>query len=252
MSSFARLYNPPRGPAFSPLDESHPLFLFVTQTRRIKKKITPLATKISSKKKSAKKVGVGKSTDPNHVNLHDIGGDDYSFTTNDDILKKSSKRRRKKKSGGGETRIGDRFGLGGGSVVTALDDRIAEFDMSSKYGGGGSVAEGRGGGAAAVVASRLSSDTSVLETDQLRMAQRRTYEAPPGKLGVAIDSINGQPVVHRIKEGSPLEGVLRRLDRIVGIDDVDTSRMSAADVTYLMVKSMNRPRLITYIRDERA
>ena len=72
--------------------------------------------------------------------------------------------------------------------------------------------------------------------------------APAGKLGVAIDMVNGQPVVHSLKPGSPLEGFLSKGDRIVQIDEVDTSMMSSADVTSLMVRRMNERRKIVYIR----
>eukprot|EP00957_Ditylum_brightwellii_P154146 11730756-Ditylum_brightwellii.AAC.1 len=96
--------------------------------------------------------------------------------------------------------------------------------------------------------TRMSTDASLFETDLLKSATRRECTAPPGKLGVAIDTVNGQPVVHRIKPGSPLDGTLHRFDKIVAIDGVDTTGMSAADVTQLMVKRMNSERKISYIR----
>ena len=65
---------------------------------------------------------------------------------------------------------------------------------------------------------------------------RQHVYAPPGKVGVAIDIQDGQPVVHKVKKGSPLEGLLQPQDVVVAIDDVDTNCMSAADVTHLMVK----------------
>ena len=65
---------------------------------------------------------------------------------------------------------------------------------------------------------------------------RQHVYAPPGKVGVAIDIQDGQPVVHKVKKGSPLEGLLQPQDIVVAIDDVDTNCMSAADVTHLMVK----------------
>lgn len=74
--------------------------------------------------------------------------------------------------------------------------------------------------------------------------------APPGKLGVAIDTINRNPVVHRVSDGSPLTGILRRLDVIIAVDDVDTTSMSAAEVTSLMTKRMGTSRKITYMRGE--
>ena len=72
--------------------------------------------------------------------------------------------------------------------------------------------------------------------------------APPGKIGVAIDVIHGHPCVHMVKRGSPVEGLLQPNDKVLSIDDVDTSCMSAADVTHLMVKRMNYQRKITVIR----
>ena len=72
--------------------------------------------------------------------------------------------------------------------------------------------------------------------------------APPGKLGVAIDTVNNQPVVHRVLDKSPLSGVLRRSDVIIAVDDEKTSSMSAADVTTLMEKKMDHKRKITYLR----
>eukprot|EP00578_Thalassiosira_sp_NH16_P007098 CAMPEP_0181123216 /NCGR_PEP_ID=MMETSP1071-20121207/25767_1 /TAXON_ID=35127 /ORGANISM="Thalassiosira sp., Strain NH16" /LENGTH=530 /DNA_ID=CAMNT_0023208315 /DNA_START=146 /DNA_END=1738 /DNA_ORIENTATION=- len=76
--------------------------------------------------------------------------------------------------------------------------------------------------------------------------------APPGKVGVAIDVVNGNPIVHKVKRGSPLEGLLRPNDMVMAIDDVDTTCMSAADVTHLMVKRMNYQRKITFVRKEDA
>ena len=72
--------------------------------------------------------------------------------------------------------------------------------------------------------------------------------APPGKVGVAIDVIDGRPTVHKIRNGSPLEGLLQTGDIILSIDDVETGNMSSADVTQLMVKRMNYRRKISFIR----
>ena len=91
--------------------------------------------------------------------------------------------------------------------------------------------------------AKLATDGSVLKGECF---------APPGKLGVAIDTINGQPVVHRVKDDSPLSGVLGRLDVIIVVDEVNTADMSAADVTSLVAKRMGNNRKITYLRGEAA
>lgn len=77
---------------------------------------------------------------------------------------------------------------------------------------------------------------------------RGEFIAPPGKLGVAVDTLDSVPVVHRIKPGSPLQGILYPMDKIICIDEVNTSSMTAGEVTKLMVARMTRPRRITYLR----
>jgi len=90
-------------------------------------------------------------------------------------------------------------------------------------------------------------NSSLFGGNSTSSSQEHIY-APPGKVGVAIDVINGQPTVHKIRNGSPLEGLLQHGDVILSIDDVETSNMSAADVTHLMVKRMNYRRKISFIR----
>jgi hypothetical protein len=85
-------------------------------------------------------------------------------------------------------------------------------------------------------------------TDELQRLPRDHIFAPPGKLGVAIDIFNGQPVVQKIRKGSPITGMLQEGDIILAIDDVDISCMSLAEVTFLMVKNMERVRRITFVR----
>jgi hypothetical protein len=85
-------------------------------------------------------------------------------------------------------------------------------------------------------------------TDELRYLPKQHVFAPPGKIGVAIDVLNGQPVVHKVRRGSPLENMLQENDIIVAIDDEDTSCLSAADVTSMMVKRIDRVRKITFVR----
>jgi len=54
-------------------------------------------------------------------------------------------------------------------------------------------------------------------------------------------------VVHKIKPGSSLAGMLKSGDRIVSIDDTDTRELLAADVTRWMVEKMQSRRKITYM-----
>jgi hypothetical protein len=90
--------------------------------------------------------------------------------------------------------------------------------------------------------------TPVTLSDEIRTLPRQHVFAPPGKIGVAIDVLNGQPVVHKVRKGSPLEKMLKPNDVIIAIDDEDMSCMSAADVTSIMVRRMDRVRKITFAR----
>jgi hypothetical protein len=88
-------------------------------------------------------------------------------------------------------------------------------------------------------------------TEELHSLPRDHIFAPPGKLGVAIDILNGQPVVQKIRKGSPITGMLQEGDILLAIDDVDCSCMTLAEVTFLMVKNMDRVRRITFVRRTR-
>lgn len=103
--------------------------------------------------------------------------------------------------------------------------------------------------------SRLAAATASLTLDaedeepaEAIPGNRAELWAPAGKLGVAIDVVDGQPVVWRIKDGSPVDGFLQKGDVIIAIDEIDTSHMSAADVTSVMVRRMRQRRKITYVR----
>jgi len=74
--------------------------------------------------------------------------------------------------------------------------------------------------------------------------------APPGKLGVFIESCsNGKgPRVHHIKETSLLVNEVQPGDRILAIDEVNTSEMPASECTRLMASRKDQPKVITIVR----
>jgi len=74
--------------------------------------------------------------------------------------------------------------------------------------------------------------------------------APPGKLGVVIDTPDEDaPVVHAIKESSPLIGKLLVGDKLVAIDDDDVKYLSAIEVSKIISrKSNNLQRKFTIVR----
>jgi PDZ domain len=75
----------------------------------------------------------------------------------------------------------------------------------------------------------------------------KTIIAPPGKLGIVIDTKLEGPVVFKIKEGSPLIGKVEVGDIITDIDGTDTRAMSASGITALMVKTAKSQRKITLL-----
>ncbi len=60
--------------------------------------------------------------------------------------------------------------------------------------------------------------------------------APPGPIGMVVDTTRDGPVVHTLKSTSPLIGLIYPGDLIVGLDDLDTRSMTAATLTRLMAK----------------
>jgi len=77
---------------------------------------------------------------------------------------------------------------------------------------------------------------------------KRLCFAPPGKIGVAIEDgpVGVGPVVHKIRPGSALEGILKQGDRIVAVDEIDTSKLSASDITQIMSERNEYRRKISY------
>jgi C-terminal processing protease CtpA/Prc len=77
-----------------------------------------------------------------------------------------------------------------------------------------------------------------------------TVIAPAGKLGVILDNPDdGAPVIHTVKETSPLLGKINVGDRLVNIDNVDVSGYTPAQVVQLLsTKSNNPERLLTMLR----
>ena len=77
--------------------------------------------------------------------------------------------------------------------------------------------------------------------------------APAGRLGVIIDTPDdGAPVIHAIKEDSPILDKVRVGDKLVAVDDDDVRAMTAVKVSRLISTKANNPsRKFTIIRQER-
>jgi hypothetical protein len=77
--------------------------------------------------------------------------------------------------------------------------------------------------------------------------------APAGKLGVVIDTPNdGAPVIHAVKETSPIVDKVFVGDKLVAVDDEDVRAMTAMKVSKLISRKGNQAsRKLTIIRHER-
>ena len=86
-----------------------------------------------------------------------------------------------------------------------------------------------------------------LQPHQIRRELYDCY-APPGPLGIVIDTTPEGPMVHSLKPTSRLAGLLQPGDLVVGLDDIDTRGMTAATLTRLMAKrSQQAQRKITLL-----
>jgi hypothetical protein len=73
--------------------------------------------------------------------------------------------------------------------------------------------------------------------------------APPGKLGIVIDRPSaGIPVVHAIKDTSVLVSSVRIGDKLIAVDGLDTTSMSAIQVSKLISSKAQNTRMMTFIR----
>lgn len=72
--------------------------------------------------------------------------------------------------------------------------------------------------------------------------------APPGPLGMVVDTIEKGCIVHSLKKTSPMQGLINPGDLIVALDDTDVRHMDAASLTKLMAqKSQQKERKFTLI-----
>mmetsp|Transcript_49241 Transcript_49241/g.119341 ORF Transcript_49241/g.119341 Transcript_49241/m.119341 type:complete len:681 (+) Transcript_49241:458-2500(+) len=65
--------------------------------------------------------------------------------------------------------------------------------------------------------------------------------APPGPIGIVVDTTKGGCVVHSLKKTSPMQGLINPGDLIIALDDFDVRKMNAASLTKLMAKKSKQP-----------
>lgn len=74
--------------------------------------------------------------------------------------------------------------------------------------------------------------------------------APPGKLGISVDTTLVGPVVQKVNQGSAMEGKLSAGDILVAIDDIDVRAMPASAISALMATRAYQERQLTVLSEE--
>jgi C-terminal processing protease CtpA/Prc len=94
------------------------------------------------------------------------------------------------------------------------------------------------------------SDDNSFERQYGEPEERIEIFAPAGKLGIVIDTPNGGvPMVHAIKESSVLIDRVKVGDKLVMVDGIDTTTMSAIKVSRLIsTRSDNPRRVLIFLR----
>mmetsp|Transcript_10518 Transcript_10518/g.18558 ORF Transcript_10518/g.18558 Transcript_10518/m.18558 type:complete len:673 (+) Transcript_10518:171-2189(+) len=146
-----------------------------------------------------------------------------------------------------------------------------DYDYSKAYGGAGDTSVSSAGGTfgsnthnqsaldpanAAATGAALGAMNNDHFDSALRDPNANVREevihifAPPGKLGVVIDTPDdGAPVVHAVKDSSVIADKITVGDKLVAVDDEDVRSMTAIKVSKLISrKSANPSRKLTVIR----
>lgn len=141
-----------------------------------------------------------------------------------------------------------------------------DYDYTRSYGAGqdGSVVSSAAGtmgdtvtpSVTTAVLNRMSDPRASSSSQQFSGSSRQLeIVAPSGKLGVVLDASDDPgdpiscPVVHTVKDNSPLMGQLRVGDKIIALDDQDVRGMTAMQVSKLIsMKSSNPRRKFTILR----
>lgn len=70
----------------------------------------------------------------------------------------------------------------------------------------------------------------------------REISAPPGKLGIVIDTTEHGLIIHKVKEGSPLENIIFPGDKILEIDGISARNLSASTFSKIIASRVNKMR----------
>jgi len=133
----------------------------------------------------------------------------------------------------------------GSEIVDKSDDMSYAYSLEAGTSQGTTASVARTGGGSV---SEYTS-TSESESNLTSRLFSRTIVAPPGKLGIVIDTTLEGPVVHTVNSQSPLAGTLFPGDIIVAVNDVDTRAMTASAITALMLQTSLSQRTLAVLSE---
>lgn len=154
----------------------------------------------------------------------------------------------------------------GSSLPTYGDQSVAtmDYDYSRAFGGAGAHSLSDAGGTLGANTRQTAADAGPGGSGNTIFSDDPTFDqayddvreeiidiyAPAGKLGVVIDTPDdGAPVVHAVKDTSPIANKVQVGDKLVAVDDEDVRAMTAIKVSKLISrKSNNASRKLTIIR----
>jgi hypothetical protein len=76
-----------------------------------------------------------------------------------------------------------------------------------------------------------------------------TITAPPGRLGMVIDTTNKGPLVYHVLDDSPLVKKIFPGDFIIGLNNVDTRSMSSNQLSDMISQAIESHRILTVMRE---
>jgi hypothetical protein len=114
----------------------------------------------------------------------------------------------------------------------------------------GSMGELSSFGTLAKMDNSIYSDDMSFEQQFVDIEDRFEIDAPAGKLGMVIDTPSGGvPFVHAIKSSSVLADRVQIGDRLISVDDEDTTGLTAMQVSKMISgKAENRSRILVFLR----
>lgn len=141
--------------------------------------------------------------------------------------------------------------------IMSLSASNSTYDYANVYGGTGEAYSVSSAGAETNTSrfTSVDSDASKMRNSAMtpeisRKEERFEVRAPPGKLGMVIDTPNnGPPLVHAIRENSVMSTKVRIGDRLISVDGEDATRMDATKVSRMISSRVNNPvRLLVFTR----